>query len=315
MMWRALIAALIILPAQVAFAFDPDFSKPIFSSQERADQYISSSADIADVASPDQVAAELGYAPNARVKAPSKARLQILIDKAVRHQKESGSKTGQTLEMYLDGILIGKYNVSTGREQRELAKSGRRYFSSTPTGTYGIYHRNPRHWSRTWKAWMPYSQFLVGGIAIHATTPDHYNELGSRASGGCIRLTNKNAKTLWDLVNMVGAKNTSVTIFDSTKQFNWMTEMSGNSQQVGQKKAKRTEEQSSAADLNRRELERLQNRRIKAEQEYQEQLRKYYEKYPQMKPKHKQEPKQEQATPPMQDQLDAPMPEKFLGIY
>jgi lipoprotein-anchoring transpeptidase ErfK/SrfK len=236
MIWRAFLAVLILLPVQSAFAAPYDLMslvQPPYQylppTQVQGDQYIVSSPDVADVASPDQIAAELGYSARKKIKAPTDARLQILIDKANRYQKSNGSKTGQTLEMYLDGFLVGKYNASTGRETRELAKSGRRYFSSTPRGTYGIYNRRIRHWSNTWKAWMPYSQFLVGGIAIHATTPDHYKELGKRASGGCIRLTLKNAKTLWDLVKTVGVAHTSITIFDSTKDYNWMTVMSDQS--------------------------------------------------------------------------------------
>ena len=180
--------------------------------------------DISDQASPGQVAEEFGYSARSRVQAPTNARLQILIDKSVR---SSSSPTGQTMEIYLDGYLYYVFDVSTGREKREMPKSGRGYFSKTPTGTYGIYNRRKRHWSRTWRAWMPNAQFIIGGIAIHATSEEHYRELGTRASGGCIRLRLDDSKAVWDLVNEVGVVNTAVTVFDSSRgQRNWMFEMS-----------------------------------------------------------------------------------------
>lgn len=49
---------------------------------------------------------------------------------------------------------------------------------------------------------MPHAVFFVGGVAIHAST--HINQLGKRASGGCVRLAPENAKIFYDLVNSAG---------------------------------------------------------------------------------------------------------------
>jgi hypothetical protein len=94
--------------------------------------------------------------------------------------------------------------VSTGRERNEVAKSGRHYFSSTPTGFYYPFDLVRKHWSKTWEAWMEWSIFFNGGIAIHATTPNHYPALGKRDSGGCVRLRRENALTLWTLLEQAG---------------------------------------------------------------------------------------------------------------
>ncbi|RYZ70477.1 MAG: L,D-transpeptidase, partial [Proteobacteria bacterium] len=129
----------------------------------------------------------------------SSARLYILVDKA----NKGSSPTAQTMRVYLDGALIYNFLVSTGRETPEIAKSGRQYFSATPTGKFRIDGRYKDYVSKTWQAPMPYAQFFNGGIAIHATVRSHYAALGSRDSGGCVRLHNDNARIMWDLVAQV----------------------------------------------------------------------------------------------------------------
>lgn len=53
---------------------------------------------------------------------------------------------------------------------------------------------------------MPYAIFFNGGIALHGTTPDHFNELGKKDSGGCVRLYPPNAAILWSYLNPDGYK-------------------------------------------------------------------------------------------------------------
>lgn len=171
-----------------------------------------------ELLSPEELAQEMGiganegFIDNSLSAVESNARLQIFVDKA----RQGRSSTAQTMQIYLDGVLIHNLLVSTGREKQELAKSGRTYFSSTPTGTFKIIRRSRNHFSQTWQAPMPYAQFLIGGIAIHATTKDHYSELGSRASGGCVRVRYEDAKMIWGLVDEVGVDQVSVTISDNS---------------------------------------------------------------------------------------------------
>ena len=61
---------------------------------------------------------------------------------------------------------------------------------------------------------MPYAQFFSGGVAIHATVPAHYAALGTRDSGGCVRLRLENAKLMWDLVDKVGVDNVLIRVLD-----------------------------------------------------------------------------------------------------
>ncbi len=51
---------------------------------------------------------------------------------------------------------------------------------------------------------LKWTIFFRGGVAIHATTLDHYDELGSRASGGCVRMREEQSKEFYDLVVAAG---------------------------------------------------------------------------------------------------------------
>ncbi len=174
------------------------------------------SQSLADMLSPDELAEEMKVDRRTRAKQqPSMdARLQIFIDKAAH----GTSSTAQKMMIYLDQKLVARWYVSTGREQMETSVSGRRYRSSTPRGIFRIYKRVKNYFSNTWQAPMPFAQFIIGGVAIHATTASHYRELGARASGGCVRLHSENAQKLWKLVADVGIPDVVVVIYDSAVQ-------------------------------------------------------------------------------------------------
>lgn len=125
-------------------------------------------------------------------------KVVILINKS-----ELGS-TAQTAKVYYQGKLYGTYLVSTGRETLELSPSGKVYHSITPQGWFRPLRFSPNHYSQTWQAPMPWAVFFNGGIALHATTKNHYKELGKRASGGCVRLHYDDAKDLYHLIEGAG---------------------------------------------------------------------------------------------------------------
>lgn len=96
-------------------------------------------------------------------------------------------------ERDIDRIVhpVAVWLVSTGRERRE------KYFTTTPVGLFQLDDERmfERWWSKTWDAPMPHAVFfdlVVGsgksGIAIHAAARKDIPKLGTRASGGCVRL-------------------------------------------------------------------------------------------------------------------------------
>lgn len=131
-------------------------------------------------------------------------RVYILVNKAPK---------AQYMHVYLNGQPYVTWKVSTGREKLETGSgSGRKYRSSTPIGSWVPRGTTRLHRSSLWDADMPYAIWLVGGIAIHAAAPKYESKLGQRASGGCIRLSYRNAEHLYALVNQYGLKNTLVRV-------------------------------------------------------------------------------------------------------
>lgn len=127
-----------------------------------------------------------------------RARLVIVINKS------SKGESAQTLRVYLDGEPVADaygqtaWPISTGREKTETAKNGDVYRTTTPVGYFRPTHLVTLHVSKKWKAEMPHSVFFIGGIAIHGTGVT--DQLGKRASGGCVRTDKANAKKLFNLV-------------------------------------------------------------------------------------------------------------------
>ena len=104
-----------------------------------------------------------------------------------------------------DGSFRGveKFAVSTGRERKE------RYFTGTPDGVFQLDSTRlvRLHHSKVWdNAPMPYTMFLnvayrngLTGIALHAAYGKaNVRKLGSRASGGCVRMPPGKAKQLFE---------------------------------------------------------------------------------------------------------------------
>lgn len=132
------------------------------------------------------------------LEAARRHRLVIAINKAAKGPE------AQTLTMYENGIEIFKEKISTGRERREKAKSGRVYISATPKGYFRPTKMYRDYLSYTWNAPMPNAVFFIGGIAIHATTKSHYKELGTRASGGCVRTILETSKMIREKIMETG---------------------------------------------------------------------------------------------------------------
>ena len=106
--------------------------------------------------------------------------------------------------------LLYNWPVSTGREQLELNPQGRELETTTPSGYYELDpHRSYEHYtSSEWGQKMPYAMFFnwvkdgnETGLAIHAASGDDVAKLGSRASAGCVHLSEDNARTLFAMIH------------------------------------------------------------------------------------------------------------------
>jgi hypothetical protein len=117
-----------------------------------------------------------------------------------------------------DFALEDVWPVSTGREAQE------KYFTTTPAGLFKL---DPQRfyalvYSQRWNgAPMPYAMFLdyryrsrASGLAIHAATRSTAPKLGTRASGGCVRLSPEHARLLFDRIQSRHAGQVPDFVFD-----------------------------------------------------------------------------------------------------
>ncbi len=120
---------------------------------------------------------------------PAAAKLLVQID-----------KNAQQMTVSQDGRFLHRWPVSTGVARYD-----------TPGGAYKPFRMERDHRSDEWdNAPMPYSIFFTKkGHAIHGTT---HKGLGRPASHGCVRLSVKNAATLWSLVRKAKMANTQVVL-------------------------------------------------------------------------------------------------------
>jgi lipoprotein-anchoring transpeptidase ErfK/SrfK len=105
----------------------------------------------------------------------------------------------QRMTVVVDGAPIYSWPVSTGRSGYE-----------TPAGSYYVQRMERMWYSRKYDMTpMPYSLFFEGGLAIHGTSA--IRQLGRPASHGCVRLSPRNAQTLFELVRQHGGAQIVVT--------------------------------------------------------------------------------------------------------
>lgn len=78
---------------------------------------------------------------------------------------------------------------------------------ATPVGTYHVYDRSTRGWSKPYQVWLPYWQNFNGGIGLHETTT--YLHAMANGSHGCVNLLHGDASTLYEMT----ALGTTVRVF------------------------------------------------------------------------------------------------------
>ena len=131
----------------------------------------------------------------------------------------------QTVKVFEYGQLINTQKVSTGRdgfERKGQNHSKRDSWTVTPTGYYtpsfiSRLHKSTAYGGR-W-SWlkggtkMPFAIFFNGGIALHERPDGTQGQLGSKASGGCIRLPKGFAEDLFMRVQETsGSRNPRFTV-------------------------------------------------------------------------------------------------------
>lgn len=121
---------------------------------------------------------------------PEQGRIVIQIDKST-----------QRMTVYVDGEKRHVFKVSTGKQGH-----------ATPSGTFRVLLMKEMHHSRKYdNAPMPNSMFFTNrGHAIHATNA--VRNLGRAASHGCVRLSPRDARALYALVERMGKGSVTIRI-------------------------------------------------------------------------------------------------------
>lgn len=139
----------------------------------------------------------------------------ILVDKSVSRQSSRSrdwNRQAQTVYVFKrEGNSIQRvttYATSTGREPRPNSKD-------TREGYMRVQWANQHYVSRTYGEAMPFSLWFESeyGTAIHQTTTAKCNAIGVRASAGCVRLCQGDAKQLFDLVTSY-SRDSNIVLLD-----------------------------------------------------------------------------------------------------
>lgn len=148
----------------------------------------------------------------------SEFRYVVVVNKATK------GKEAQTIKVYENGQLIRQEKVSTGRdgfEKKGEHHSKRDSWSITPTGYYTPTWLSKDHRSSAYGGIfssiiggtkMPFAIFFNGDIALHEAPKGTERELGTKASGGCVRLPKSLSADLFQRIEETsGVKNPRFT--------------------------------------------------------------------------------------------------------
>ena len=124
------------------------------------------------------------------------------------------------LIVYLDGKPYRRWPTSPGKQAYNSVDGFdmRTNLSEDPKGSCGnqVSGTTRNHIVSDSKSYagasMEYAVWVgkCNGFAVHATTSNHYHELGKPASNGCLRLRREHAKEFYELVSRVGTSNANV---------------------------------------------------------------------------------------------------------
>lgn len=111
------------------------------------------------------------------------------------------------LDLYKDGEVI---------ESIEILSKGRPGTPwETPPGSFEIRHKTENHFSSIGEVWMPYSMQFFGNYFIHGWPHESDGTpVPQGYSGGCIRLSNEDAKKVYEFVSL----NTEVIVLGTTAE-------------------------------------------------------------------------------------------------
>ena len=127
---------------------------------------------------------------------------------------KGSANDAQRAKVFIDGVLVKTYKVSTGRTGHP-SRTG--YFRPTYTNHFRFYNE---YYSGKYGSRMAKAIFYSGGYAIHHT--DSVQKLGQRASAGCIRFKIEDITWINDkAMKLLGNKNYKMRTWSYGHHPNW----------------------------------------------------------------------------------------------
>lgn len=122
--------------------------------------------------------------------------------KFLSQKAEYAFKKESFVEVNLRAMRLALYENGNQIKEMEVQARGKDgSWWETPTGNYKVLSKEVNHFSSIGKVWMPYSVQFYGNYFIHGRP--HYDD-GTLTpytySGGCVRLSNEDAKEVFDFV-------------------------------------------------------------------------------------------------------------------
>ena len=120
--------------------------------------------------------------------------------KFLSQKAEYNLKKESFVEVNLRAMQLALYEDGNKIKEVEILTKGKEVgWWETPSGNYKILGKEVNHFSSIGKVWMPYSMQFYGNYFIHGWP--HYDNgtpVPQGYSGGCVRLSNEDAKEVFD---------------------------------------------------------------------------------------------------------------------
>lgn len=109
------------------------------------------------------------------------------------------AKTNQRLYVQRGGVLTHVYLSSSSGHYRWSPRNSHPKGPHDHAGVFRVLSKTPMHWSRMYQVPMPWAMRYHTGHFIHATSSDNYQWLGQPSSSGCNRITEVDARELYQM--------------------------------------------------------------------------------------------------------------------
>lgn len=108
-------------------------------------------------------------------------------------------RINQRLYVQKDNRITHAYLSSSSRNYEWRPRNSHVQRPHDHAGVFRVLSKTRNHWSIVFQVDMPWAMRYHGGHFIHATSPNLYRNLGEPASSGCNRMTNHDARELYQM--------------------------------------------------------------------------------------------------------------------